>query len=144
MKDLNSLKNTQYVMHFQFYLNVLKFCRINIKMWHDLAFYHFWFLFFFFCSESDSLGKHGGNVSLDVLPVKGPQSSPLSQVVHPPQEKPSSEEMWTVHPEHLILVAPSACEYVSNNMTGMPSVLCTPGSSRIYMWTLCTCSQWLS
>ncbi|XP_006763354.1 PREDICTED: centrosomal protein of 192 kDa [Myotis davidii] len=63
-----------------------------------------------FKSESDSLGKHGGNVSLDVLPVKGPQSSPLSQVVHTPQEKSSSEEMWTVHPEHLILVAPSACD----------------------------------
>ncbi|XP_036923535.1 centrosomal protein of 192 kDa [Sturnira hondurensis] len=61
-------------------------------------------------SESDSLGKHGGNVSLDVLPVKGPQSSPLSQVVYPPQDKSSSEEMWTVQPEHLILVAPSTCE----------------------------------
>lgn len=60
--------------------------------------------------KSDSLGKHGGNVSLDVLPVKGPQSSPLSQVVHPPQDKSSSEEMWTVHPEHLILVAPSTCD----------------------------------
>ncbi|XP_070276806.1 centrosomal protein of 192 kDa isoform X2 [Myotis yumanensis] len=63
-----------------------------------------------FKSESNSLGKHGGNVSLDVLPVKGPQSSPLSQVVHPHQEKSSSEEMWTVHPEHLILVAPSTCD----------------------------------
>ncbi|EPQ08212.1 Centrosomal protein of 192 kDa [Myotis brandtii] len=63
-----------------------------------------------FKSESDGLGKHGGNVSLDVLPVKGPQSSPLSQVVHPPQEKSSSEEIWTVHPEHLILVAPSTCD----------------------------------
>ncbi|XP_036983202.2 centrosomal protein of 192 kDa isoform X2 [Artibeus jamaicensis] len=61
-------------------------------------------------SEFDSLGKHDGNVSLDVLPVKGPQSSPLSQVVHPPQDKSSSEEMWTVQPEHLILVAPSTCE----------------------------------
>ncbi|XP_054579618.1 centrosomal protein of 192 kDa [Eptesicus fuscus] len=60
--------------------------------------------------KSDSPGKHGGNVSLDVLPVKGPQSSPLSQVVHPPQDKSSSEEMWTVHPEHLILVAPSTCD----------------------------------
>ncbi|XP_035865245.1 centrosomal protein of 192 kDa isoform X2 [Phyllostomus discolor] len=60
--------------------------------------------------ESKSLGKHGGNVSLDILPVKGPQSSPLSQVVHPPQDKSSSEEMWAVQPEHLILVAPSTCE----------------------------------
>ncbi|KAM5304920.1 centrosomal protein of 192 kDa isoform 3-T3 [Glossophaga mutica] len=60
--------------------------------------------------ESKSLGKHGGNVSLDVLPVKGPQSSPLSQVVHSLQDKSSSEEMWSVQPEHLILVAPSTCE----------------------------------
>ena len=65
--------------------------------------------------------KHGGNVSLDVLPVKGPQSSPLSQVVHPPQDKSSSEEMWTIQPEHLILVAPSTCKYVSDDTTGMYS-----------------------
>ncbi|XP_060056607.1 centrosomal protein of 192 kDa isoform X3 [Erinaceus europaeus] len=59
-------------------------------------------------SEPDSLGKHGGNVSLDVLPVKGPQGSPLlSQVIHPPQDKAASGETWTVQPEHLILVAPS-------------------------------------
>ncbi|XP_024900663.1 centrosomal protein of 192 kDa isoform X13 [Pteropus alecto] len=62
-------------------------------------------------SESDSLRKHGGNVSLDVLPVKGPQSSPpLSQAVYSPQDKSSSEEMWTVQPEHLILVAPTTCD----------------------------------
>ncbi|KAM8784129.1 centrosomal protein of 192 kDa [Rhynchonycteris naso] len=61
-------------------------------------------------SESDSLGKHGCNVSLDVLPVKDAQSSPLSQVVHPPQDESSSEEMWTVQPEHLILVTPSTCD----------------------------------
>ncbi|XP_058412722.1 centrosomal protein of 192 kDa isoform X5 [Diceros bicornis minor] len=62
-------------------------------------------------SESDSSGKHGGNVSLDILPVKGPQGSPLlSQAVRPPQDKSSSEEMWTVQPEHLILVAPSPCD----------------------------------
>lgn len=84
-----------------------------------ITFIYFFFLFFY--SESDSLGKHGGNVSLDILPVKGPQSSPLSQVVHPPQDKSSSEEMWTVQPEHLILVAPSTCKYVSDDMTGMHS-----------------------
>ncbi|XP_072590947.1 centrosomal protein of 192 kDa isoform X10 [Vulpes vulpes] len=61
-------------------------------------------------SESDSSGKHGGNVSLDVLPVKGPQGSPLlSQATCPPQDKSSSREMWTVQPEHLILMAPSPC-----------------------------------
>ncbi|KAK1337628.1 hypothetical protein QTO34_002261 [Cnephaeus nilssonii] len=55
--------------------------------------------------------KHSLSTSLFVLSkFKGPQSSPLSQVVHPPQDKSSSEEMWTVHPEHLILVAPSTCD----------------------------------
>ncbi|XP_032731711.1 centrosomal protein of 192 kDa isoform X4 [Lontra canadensis] len=73
-------------------------------------------------SESDSPGKHGGNVSLDVLPVKGPQGSPLlSQAVCPPQNKSSSKEMWSVQPEHLILMAPScdlaktACFQILNN-----------------------------
>uniref|UniRef100_A0A452TNU1 Centrosomal protein 192 n=1 Tax=Ursus maritimus TaxID=29073 RepID=A0A452TNU1_URSMA len=62
-------------------------------------------------SEADSSGKHGGNVSLDVLPVKGPQGSPLpSQAVCPPQDKSSCQEMWAVQPEHLILIAPSACD----------------------------------
>ncbi|XP_026944430.1 centrosomal protein of 192 kDa isoform X1 [Sagmatias obliquidens] len=59
-------------------------------------------------SESGSCGTHGGNISLDVLPVKGPQGSPLlSQAVRPPQDKSASEEVWAVQPEHLILVAPS-------------------------------------
>jgi len=73
-------------------------------------------------SESDGSGKHGGNVSLDILPVKGPQGSPLlSQAVCPPQDKSSSKEMWTVQPEHLILIAPScdlaktACFQILNN-----------------------------
>lgn len=59
-------------------------------------------------------GRHGGNISLDVLPVKGPQGSPLlSQAARPPPDQLASEEPWTVLPEHLILVAPSPCEYVS-------------------------------
>ncbi|XP_055982899.1 centrosomal protein of 192 kDa [Sorex fumeus] len=57
--------------------------------------------------ESQSSGKHGGSISLDVLPVKGPQGSPLSQAVHPPQDKSDPEETLTVQPEHLILVVPS-------------------------------------
>ncbi|XP_070320635.1 centrosomal protein of 192 kDa isoform X5 [Odocoileus virginianus] len=61
-----------------------------------------------FKSESGSCETHGGNISLDVLPVKGPQGSPLlSQAVHPPQDNSASEEVWSVHPEHLVLVAPS-------------------------------------
>nr|XP_058895836.1 centrosomal protein of 192 kDa isoform X4 [Kogia breviceps] len=59
-------------------------------------------------SESGSCGTHGGNISLDVLPVKGPQGSPLlSQAVRLPQDKSALEEVWAVQPEHLILVAPS-------------------------------------
>lgn len=59
-------------------------------------------------SDPGSCGKHGGNVSLDVLPVKGPQGSPLlSQAIHPPQDRSVSEEVWAVQPEHLVLVAPS-------------------------------------
>ncbi|XP_076768637.1 centrosomal protein of 192 kDa isoform X2 [Arvicanthis niloticus] len=62
--------------------------------------------------ESGTSGKQNGNVFLDDLPVKGPQGPPfLSQTAHPAQDPPTSEERWAVHPEHLILVAPSSCEY---------------------------------
>lgn len=62
-------------------------------------------------SDTGSSGKHGGSASLDVLPVKGPQGFPLlSQAVPAPQDKSSSEEMWAVQPEHLVLVAPSPCD----------------------------------
>ncbi|XP_048219052.1 centrosomal protein of 192 kDa isoform X2 [Perognathus longimembris pacificus] len=62
-------------------------------------------------SDLSPSGKHSGNISLDVLPVKGPQGSPfLSQTAHSPQDTAASEEMWTIHPEHLILVAPSSCD----------------------------------
>ncbi|XP_042539598.1 centrosomal protein of 192 kDa isoform X1 [Dipodomys spectabilis] len=62
-------------------------------------------------SELRPSDKHGGNISLDVLPVKGPQGSPfLSQAAHSSQDTAASEEMWTIQPEHLILVAPSSCD----------------------------------
>uniref|UniRef100_H0X9H8 Centrosomal protein 192 n=1 Tax=Otolemur garnettii TaxID=30611 RepID=H0X9H8_OTOGA len=61
-------------------------------------------------SDSETSGKHSGNVSLDVLPVRGPQGSHPSQAAHPPQDASASEEMWMVHPEHLVLVAPSPCD----------------------------------
>lgn len=64
-----------------------------------------------FLSEFGTSEKQSGNVSLDVLPVKGPQGPPfLSQTAHPAQSAPTSEEQWAVHPEHLILVAPSSCD----------------------------------
>lgn len=62
-------------------------------------------------SETGTSGKQGGSVLLDVLPVKGPQGAPfLSQTAHPAQGTPTPEERWAVHPEHLILVAPSSCD----------------------------------
>lgn len=86
-------------------------------------------------------------MSLDVLPVKGPQGSPLlSQAVCPPQDKSSSQEMWAVQPEHLILIAPSACEY-SNNTTAVHSgsqVTLSPLSSRKYTLSIYECDQWLT
>lgn len=60
-------------------------------------------------SASDS-GLTNGNVSLDVLPVKGPQGIGLtapepslkaSDLLHKPSES------WTVHPEQLLLPAPT-------------------------------------
>ena len=57
---------------------------------------------------------------MDVLPVKGPQGPPfLSQSAHPAQDTAASEEGWAVHPEHLILVAPSSCEYFGKNFSEM-------------------------
>ncbi|CAN9514042.1 unnamed protein product [Ophioblennius macclurei] len=60
-------------------------------------------------SETDS-GSSNGNVSLDVLPVKGPQGPALR--VAEPSLKPSEplhgeSESWIVHPEQLVLAAPT-------------------------------------
>ncbi|XP_013368299.1 PREDICTED: centrosomal protein of 192 kDa isoform X3 [Chinchilla lanigera] len=60
-------------------------------------------------SDSGLSGRHSGNVSLDVLPVRGPQGSPFpSRAAHLPQTAPASAEIWTLRPEHLILLAPLA------------------------------------
>uniref|UniRef100_G3QLA0 Centrosomal protein 192 n=2 Tax=Gorilla gorilla gorilla TaxID=9595 RepID=G3QLA0_GORGO len=86
-------------------------------------------------SDLGASGKHGGNVSLDVLPVKGPQGSPLlSQAACPPPDQLASEEPWTVLPEHLILVAPSPCDMaktgrfqiVNNSVRLLRFELCWP------------------
>ncbi|XP_059195410.1 centrosomal protein of 192 kDa [Centropristis striata] len=60
-------------------------------------------------SETNS-GLANGNVSLDVLPVKGPQGPALS--VAEPILKASEpfhrqSEPWTIHPEQLVLAAPT-------------------------------------
>lgn len=62
-----------------------------------------------FPSDLGLSGRHSGNVSLDVLPVRGPQGSPFPpQATHLPQADPACEETWTVWPEHLRLLAPLA------------------------------------
>ncbi|XP_007487810.2 centrosomal protein of 192 kDa isoform X2 [Monodelphis domestica] len=62
-------------------------------------------------SESRNSERHINNVSLDVLPVKGPQGSPLplKPAAEPGQNTLISQQTWTVQPEHLILSAPSVC-----------------------------------
>ncbi|KAM9353963.1 centrosomal protein of 192 kDa [Symphorus nematophorus] len=60
-------------------------------------------------SDTDS-GLPNGNVSLDVLPVKGPQGPALR--VTEPSLKASEplrrqSESWTIHPEQLVLAAPT-------------------------------------
>ncbi|XP_026149203.1 centrosomal protein of 192 kDa isoform X2 [Mastacembelus armatus] len=69
------------------------------------------------CDERDqdepqlpSVSLANGNVSLDVLPVKGPQGPALR--VTEPSLKPSEalhrqSESWTIHPEKLVLAAPT-------------------------------------
>uniref|UniRef100_A0A5F8HGJ6 Centrosomal protein 192 n=1 Tax=Monodelphis domestica TaxID=13616 RepID=A0A5F8HGJ6_MONDO len=61
--------------------------------------------------ESRNSERHINNVSLDVLPVKGPQGSPLPSkpAAEPGQNTLISQQTWTVQPEHLILSAPSVC-----------------------------------
>ncbi|XP_008290130.1 centrosomal protein of 192 kDa isoform X2 [Stegastes partitus] len=60
-------------------------------------------------SETDSVSTNG-NVSLDVLPVKGPQgpalrvAEPSLKASEPLHRQPES---WTIHPEQLVLAAPT-------------------------------------
>ncbi|XP_035765879.1 centrosomal protein of 192 kDa, partial [Neolamprologus brichardi] len=60
-------------------------------------------------SETDS-GSSNGNVSLDVLPVKGPQG-PALRVAEPSlkasEQLHKQSESWTIHPEQLVLAAPT-------------------------------------
>ncbi|XP_038568179.1 LOW QUALITY PROTEIN: centrosomal protein of 192 kDa [Micropterus salmoides] len=60
-------------------------------------------------SEADS-GLPNGNVSLDVLPVKGPQG-PALRATEPSlkasEPLPRQSESWTIHPEQLVLAAPT-------------------------------------
>ncbi|XP_044216252.1 centrosomal protein of 192 kDa isoform X2 [Thunnus albacares] len=60
-------------------------------------------------SETDS-ALANGNVSLDVLPVKGPQG-PAMRVAEPTLKASEplhrQSESWTIHPEQLVLAAPT-------------------------------------
>ncbi|XP_030015158.1 centrosomal protein of 192 kDa isoform X1 [Sphaeramia orbicularis] len=60
-------------------------------------------------SDTDS-GLANGNVSLDVLPVKGPQG-PVLKVAEPSLKVSETfhkqVESWTIHPEQLLLAAPT-------------------------------------
>ncbi|KAG7223524.1 hypothetical protein INR49_015464 [Caranx melampygus] len=61
-------------------------------------------------SETDS-GLANGSVSLDVLPVKGPQG-PALRVTEPSLKTPETlqhrqSESWTIHPEQLVLATPT-------------------------------------
>ncbi|XP_035234823.1 centrosomal protein of 192 kDa isoform X1 [Anguilla anguilla] len=68
-------------------------------------------------SESDSgfgnSDRHVSNVSLDVLPVRGPQGPPLALNVAAPALKGQSDpagpqgDSWSVRPEQLVLTAPT-------------------------------------
>ncbi|MBN3308453.1 CE192 protein, partial [Amia calva] len=64
-------------------------------------------------SESDSgfgnSDRHVSNVSLDVLPVKGPQGPTLPLNVPDPVLNPASEpqKSWSVQPEQIVLAAPT-------------------------------------
>nr|XP_033790035.1 centrosomal protein of 192 kDa isoform X2 [Geotrypetes seraphini] len=55
--------------------------------------------------SSGNTERHISNMSLDVLPVKGPQGPPLCLNIVDSACK--IEQTWTIHPEHLILTAPS-------------------------------------
>ncbi|XP_053182298.1 centrosomal protein of 192 kDa [Scomber japonicus] len=61
-------------------------------------------------SQTDSASLANGNVSLDVLPVKGPQG-PAMRVAEPTLKASEplhrQSESWTIHPEQLVLAAPT-------------------------------------
>lgn len=52
------------------------------------------------CSGLGSSGRYISNVSLDVLPVKGPPLSPSEPV-------PKLENSWSIKPDQLVLTAPT-------------------------------------
>ncbi|XP_057689768.1 centrosomal protein of 192 kDa isoform X3 [Corythoichthys intestinalis] len=73
-------------------------------------------------SSSEDLVKDSGitmgNVSLDVLPVKGPQGPTVrvsGSSLKTSESPPRLSETWTVHPEQLVLAAPTMNAVASTN-----------------------------
>lgn len=52
--------------------------------------------------------RHFSNVSLDVLPVKGPPLSVSEPVLK--RTEPPVDNTWTIQPEQLVLTAPTISE----------------------------------
>lgn len=58
------------------------------------------------CSGLGSSGRYVSNVSLDVLPVKGPPLSPSEPVL-------KLENSWSIKPDQLVLTAPTISKILS-------------------------------
>lgn len=56
-----------------------------------------------------SSGRYISNVSLDVLPVKGPPLSPSGPVLK--QTELNLENTWSIKPEQLVLTAPTISKF---------------------------------
>uniref|UniRef100_H3D713 Centrosomal protein 192 n=1 Tax=Tetraodon nigroviridis TaxID=99883 RepID=H3D713_TETNG len=67
-------------------------------------------------TQTDPISSNlpNGNVSLDVLPVKGPQG-PALRVTEPSSEPRRESESWSVHPEQLVLAAPTLTGGATNS-----------------------------
>lgn len=57
------------------------------------------------CSSLGSLSHYISNVSLDVLPVKGPPFSPSEPVLI--KTEPNMENTWSIKPEQMVLTVPT-------------------------------------
>lgn len=62
----------------------------------------------FFCSGLGTSERHFSNVSLDVLPVKGPPLCVSEPVLK--RTESSADSTWSVQPEQLVLTAPTISE----------------------------------
>ncbi|CAH2284707.1 Hypothetical predicted protein [Pelobates cultripes] len=83
-------------------------------------------------SSVGSTERNIGNISLDVLPVKGPQGPPLfSSTNQPVQPSASHEQTWSVQPDYLVLTAPTI-----SGIAGTGQIKLTNSSSRLLQFEL--------